>query len=296
MVRALRAQRLAGGVEGPTQVVGSGLRGGIGPEELRRPLARQAVPRRQGEKFDQAGSLPQTPGVLLDASGPHRDPKTTEQPDAYGLGALGHGRPDVATPSNSARGHIAFTCLALAHFAHDRIAPIERPIGGLLRSPSRRGGRASRRRPGIENSASACQVSVRRGWRRFARRWRALRDLVVREAPGDQEHHLPLAARQLVGVGSRGCLGSTGRSPPPPGRTGPPPRATSPALRPASLPTSPRAWVRTALRWDSCSARSAGGRAMPVASRAASAAPAAAPPGRPHPVLPPGWPSPPGRS
>src|SRR4051794_39104798 len=48
------------------------------------------MPFGEGEQLDEARSLPQPPGVLLDGPVTYRDAKTAEQPDPYALGLFGH--------------------------------------------------------------------------------------------------------------------------------------------------------------------------------------------------------------
>jgi hypothetical protein len=72
-------------VEYPAEVVRRSLFPKVWPQQIHHVLSVNAVPRRDGKKFDQAGRLPETPLVLFYALRSYRNPEAPEQPDAHRL-------------------------------------------------------------------------------------------------------------------------------------------------------------------------------------------------------------------
>ncbi len=76
----MRVDGVAGGVEGPAEVVGGCLRPEIRPEPVHDPLPVQAVFRVESQQLDQRRRLSETPFIPLDGPTPHPDRKPAEQP------------------------------------------------------------------------------------------------------------------------------------------------------------------------------------------------------------------------
>ncbi len=79
----LRLEGPSGDVKGLVEVVGGGPGLEVGPEEVQDLLAVEASARRQGEQFDEARGLAQTPFILPDRPRTHPDLEAAEQPHAH---------------------------------------------------------------------------------------------------------------------------------------------------------------------------------------------------------------------